>query len=196
MQLEIKNIGKQFSRQWLFKHVSFDLKDGQSMSITGRNGSGKSTLLQIIYGLVNPSEGEVHINASSNYEPHAYFSLASPYMELPWEFTIAEIHHLYTGLKKTDMSLPEFLEFSEFSTMQSQKPVKQFSSGMLQRLKTALCMCSNSSILLMDEPLTNMDRQGETWYRNCIHKIKPRICIIAGNTPAETEWADSNLQLG
>jgi ABC-type multidrug transport system ATPase subunit len=196
MQLEIKNLGKQFSRQWLFKHVSFDLSDGQSMSVTGRNGSGKSTLVQIVYGLINASEGEVHINSSNVFEPRQCFSISTPYMELPWEFSISEIHHLYASLHKTEMKLDQFLEFAEFSRDQAQRPVKQLSSGMQQRLKTALCLSSSAAILLLDEPLTNMDRQGELWYRNCISKVKDRICIIAGNNPVEYEWADLNLQLG
>lgn len=196
MQLEVRDIGKQFNRQWLFRHVSFTLRSGQSMAVTGRNGSGKSTLVQLVYGLVQASEGDIALDGRKDFEPRAYFSIASPYMELPWEFSISEIHRLYYSLGKTAMELPSFLDFSEFGKEQSKKPVKQFSSGMQQRLKTALCLASSAPVLLLDEPLTNMDRQGEVWYRNCIGLLKPRICIIAGNSPAEYEWAERNLQLG
>lgn len=195
MQLEIKNIGKQYNRQWLFRHVSFSLQNGQSLSVTGRNGSGKSTLLQVLYALVQPSEGEVAIDGNNDIEAHLHMAISSPLMELPWEFSITEIHHLYRNLHKTDMHLEQFLSFSEFSTAQADKPVKQFSSGMQQRLKTALCISSNASVVLLDEPLTNMDRHGEIWYRNCEELLKPRICIIAGNSPAEYEWAGMNLHL-
>jgi ABC-type multidrug transport system ATPase subunit len=196
MRLEIKDIGKQFNRQWLFKHVSFTLNDGQSMSITGRNGSGKSTLIQIVLGLVQASEGRVDIDGSDAFDAHHYFSICSPYMELPSEFSMTEIHDLYKALGKMSMELPSFLAFSEFTSSQAQRPVKQFSSGMQQRLKTALCIASGAPILLLDEPLTNMDKQGEIWYRNCIGLMRSRICLIAGNSSAEYEWADMNLQLG
>jgi len=195
MELEIQNIGKQYNRQWLFKNVSFKLQDGQSMSITGKNGSGKSTLVQIVYGLVQASEGEVRIDGKNQYEPYTYFAASTPYMELPWEFSISEIHKLYKDLQKTNMELDVFLAFAEFSSQQSYKPVKLFSSGMQQRLKTALCMSSNAPVLLLDEPLTNMDKQGELWYKNCIDSLKSRICIIAGNNLAEYEWANFNLQI-
>lgn len=196
MQLEIKDIGKQYNRQWLFRHVSFTLQKGESMAVTGRNGSGKSTLMQVIYGLVQASEGEVNVNGANLFDPHRYFALSSPYMELPSEFSITEIHRLYRDLRKTEMDISSFLEFSEFARTHADKPVKQLSSGMQQRLKTALCMASNSEVLLLDEPLTNIDREGETWYRNCLDIIRPRICIIAGNSEAEYAWADRTLQLG
>ncbi len=196
MRLEIDDIGKRFNGQWLFKHVSFSLEDGQSIAITGRNGSGKSTLMQVVYGLVQASEGRVMVDGAEGYEAQCHFAASSPAMELPWEFSITEIHHLYRDLQKTSMDLPAFLEFSDFAKAQADKPVKLFSSGMQQRLKTALCIASNAKVLLLDEPLANMDKHGETWYRNCISMIKPRICVIAGNNPAEYDWADKNLQLG
>jgi ABC-type multidrug transport system ATPase subunit len=196
MQLEIKDIGKQYNRQWLFRHVSFTLQKGQSMAVTGRNGSGKSTLMQVIYGLVQASEGEVHVDGVNTFDPHRHFAISSPYMELPPEFSITEIHRLYRDLGKTEMDITAFLEFSEFAQTHSHKPVKQLSSGMQQRLKTSLCMSSSAGVILLDEPLTNMDREGETWYRNCLDIIKPRICIIAGNSEAEYAWADRILKLG
>jgi ABC-type multidrug transport system ATPase subunit len=196
MHLEIRDIGKQFNRHWLFKHVSFELQEGESMAITGRNGSGKSTLMQIIYGLVQASEGEILLDRKTAYETHEYFAISSPYMDLPWEFTMTEIHELYLGLGKIKMPLNDFLEFSGFTQVQAQKPVKQFSSGMQQRFKNALCIGSGAGIILLDEPLTNMDKYGEVWYKNCLDIIHPRICIIAGNNPAEYEWAGRTLQLG
>jgi ABC-type multidrug transport system ATPase subunit len=195
MHLEIRNIGKQYNRHWLFKHVSFELQTGKSMAITGRNGSGKSTLMQIIYGLIQASEGDILLDQQKDYETHQYFSISSPYMDLPWEFTITEIYKLYAGLGKTSMPLNDFLEFSGFSQSQAHKPVKQFSSGMQQKFKNALCIGSGADIILLDEPLTNMDKQGEIWYKNCLDFIRPKICIIAGNNPAEYEWADRTLQL-
>jgi ATPase subunit of ABC transporter with duplicated ATPase domains len=92
-------------------------------------------------------------------------------------------------------SLDEFLSFSDFNKSQVNRAVKLFSSGMQQRLKTALCLSSNSPILLLDEPLTNMDAKGEDWYKNCLNDIKNKIVIIAGNNPIEYAFTNSNLQI-
>lgn len=195
MQVQINNIGKRYQNQWLFRNINLELKLGDSLSITGHNGSGKSTFMQIVYGLVQASEGEVLINGSSAYKPHEIFALSAPYLELPMEFNIEEIHDLYLRTQKINTSLEEFLSFSDFNQSQANRAVKLFSSGMLQRLKTALCLSSNSPILLLDEPLSNMDARGEDWYKNCLNDINNKIVIIAGNNPIEYAFTNSNLQI-
>ena len=195
MQLQINNIGKRYQNQWLFRNINLELKLGDSLSVTGHNGSGKSTFMQIVYGLVQASEGEVLLNSNSNYKPHEVFSLSAPYLELPMEFNLIEIHDLYKRTQKMNANLDEFLAFSDFSKVQAQRAVKLFSSGMQQRLKTALCLSSNSPILLLDEPLSNMDSKGEDWYKNCLNDINNKIVIIAGNNPIEYAFTNSNIQI-
>lgn len=195
MQLQIKDIGKRYQNQWLFRHIDLVLSIGDSLSVTGHNGSGKSTFMQVVYGLIQASEGEVLINSSSTYQAHEIFALSAPYLELPMEFNLIEIHDLYTRAQKTNVSLDAFLAFSGFSKQQGQKAIKLFSSGMQQRLKTALCLSSNSPILLLDEPLSNMDSQGENWYKNCLNDLQDKMIIIAGNNPLEYALTQSNLHI-
>jgi ABC-type multidrug transport system ATPase subunit len=193
--LELQNIGKKLNDRWLFKSVNLTMQTGQSLSITGRNGSGKSTLLQIIYGLTQATEGQVLLDGKSDFEPSKVMSATAPSMELPMDFSIRELHQLSFSLKKMDLSLEEFSDFAMFSNRELNRPVKHFSSGMLQRLKTAFCIQSGSPVILLDEPLTNMDVYGEKWYLNCQGLLKTRICIVAGNTPAEVAWTDRNLEI-
>jgi ABC-type multidrug transport system ATPase subunit len=196
MQLDVVNIGKHYNHQWLFKDISFSLQKGQSMAITGKNGSGKSTLLQIVYGLVQADEGKVLFNQNTLSEMHNIFAISSPYMELPMDFSINEIFGLYADLGKTKMNLQDFLDYSKFSQKQSIKSVKYFSSGMLQRLKTALCLVSENPILLLDEPLSNMDKQGEEWYKNCFEKVMTsKIIIVASNHPVEYEFTQFKIDI-
>lgn len=195
VSLSLNNIGKRYRGQWLFRHISLDLRSGDSLSVTGKNGSGKSTLLQIIYGLVQPGEGEVLVGGEQHARADRIFAFTSPYLELPGEFSISEILELYRGIGKMKMSDEMFLEYSMFSKVQADGPVRHFSSGMLQRLKTALCLASDAGILLMDEPLTNMDANGELWYKNCVADLKDRIVIVAGNNPAEYDFTKGNLRI-
>lgn len=195
MELSLQNIGKKYQGHWLFKEINLSLQSGQSLSITGHNGSGKSTLMQVVYGLIQPSEGQVLIDGKADFEPHAMMSLSSPYMELPMEFSIKELHQLYGNLNKLTLSYDQFIEQSMFSVKDGNKPVKHFSSGMQQRLKTALCLYSVAPIILLDEPLTNMDAAGEKWYKNCLSEVKDKICLVAGNQGAEIDWTDKNLSI-
>ncbi len=195
MELTLEHIGKKYQGHWLFKDINLSLHSGQSLSITGKNGSGKSTLMQVVYGLIQASEGKVLIDGKSDFQAHNIMALSSPYMELPMEFTIKELHQLYFNLNKLTQSYEQFIENAMFSVKDGGKPVKHFSSGMQQRLKTAFCLYSSAPVILLDEPLTNMDATGEKWYKNCLSEVKHKICLVAGNQGAEIDWADKNLTI-
>jgi ABC-type multidrug transport system ATPase subunit len=195
LELTLDNIGKKYQGHWLFKDINLSLSSGQSLSVTGKNGSGKSTLMQVVYGLVQASEGKVLIDGNADFEAHVSMAMSSPYMDLPMEFSIREIHQLYGGLKKIDKPLDLFCHDALFASKDADKPVKYFSSGMLQRLKTAFCLYSTAPIILLDEPLTNMDATGEKWYKNCLIEVKHKICLVAGNQGAEIDWTDKNLSI-
>lgn len=195
MKLTLENIGKKYNRQWLFKGITINLESGDSLAITGVNGAGKSTLLQIIFGLIQPSEGIIRLNGKEDYNAHLHFSIASPYMELPNEFSIREIRSLHEKLGKLNMSENEFLTYARFDAKDALKPVKLFSSGMTQRLKTALCMASLADIILLDEPLTNMDAFGEAWYKENLYRLEDKIAIVAGNNPQEYQWTNRHISI-
>ena len=195
MELTLDHIGKKYQGHWLFKEIHLSLQSGQSLSITGKNGSGKSTLMQVVYGLVQASEGKVLVDGSEHFKPHEVMALSSPYLELPMEFSVREIHQLYLNTGKITLAYANFIDNAMFSARDGDKPLKYFSSGMLQRLKTAFCMYSEASIILLDEPLTNMDAAGEKWYQNCLSDIRHKICLVAGNQGAEIDWADRNLSI-
>lgn len=194
--LKVENIGKHYLSQWLFRNISFSLNTGESIAITGHNGSGKSTLLQIVYGLVQQSEGAVFFNERSIEKPELVFSVTTPSLELPMDFSMNDILKLYQSLNKISMDSDVFGLQSMFSNKQMKQPLKNFSSGMLQRFKTALCLYSDSPILLLDEPLSNMDSNGEKWYQNCINEIKEnKIILFAGNQKNEIELATNLIEI-
>ncbi|MES2619137.1 MAG: ATP-binding cassette domain-containing protein [Bacteroidota bacterium] len=195
MQLTLQNVGKHYNHQWLFRNVSFNLNTGESIAILGKNGSGKSTLLQIIFGLVKASEGRVDMDQSIDKD-HQYFSLTSPLMALPQEFSINELLAYQQQLKKITLTNDEFLEKAMFSKKEADLQIGLFSSGMQQRLKTALCLFSVSPVKLLDEPLSNMDKDGEIWYSNCMKDvIKGHIVIVASNDSSEYNLIQKTINL-
>ncbi|MDI1234792.1 MAG: ABC transporter ATP-binding protein [bacterium] len=196
MHLKINKIGKHYNQQWLFRNISFDLAGGDKIAILGRNGTGKSTLLQIIYGLIEPAEGDIELNNEFIAQPHLLFNYTSPLMVLPLEFTIHEIHAHQTQVGKMKLPIEFFLDYAAFTMKQSTQPIQFFSSGMLQRLKTALCLGGNGKIKLLDEPLSNMDKEGEKWYLNCMDKLNPEdILIVASNDASEYHTIENHITL-
>ena len=71
MNIQLTNAGKRFNRDWIFRHLDYNFKQGVSYAITGPNGSGKSTLLQTIAGAIAPSEGKIEYfeHTVSNGQP-------------------------------------------------------------------------------------------------------------------------------
>lgn len=199
MKITLENIGRRFNREWIFKQVSYEFKTGGRYAILGPNGSGKSTLLQLIAGNLTPSEGAIsyshqgnNIDVESIYQ---HISLAAPYLELIEEFTLLEIIDFHfsfkTYLAGTDQhSLIELLGFERARN----KALKNFSSGMKQRVKLALAICSDTPVLLLDEPTANLDKQGISWYLELVERYAAdRMIIVCSNQEHEYQFCDKHL---
>jgi ABC-type multidrug transport system ATPase subunit len=168
MNISLQNIGRRFNKQWIFKGIDFQFEQDQKYAILGPNGSGKSTLLSILLGNLSPSEGKLtYLNPDEVKveEIYQYISFAAPYLDLIEEFTLQEtiaFHFQFKGYSE-GLNAASVLELLGLQKSQD-KALKHFSSGMKQRTKLALACCSNSPILLLDEPTSNLDAQGVNWY--------------------------------
>ncbi|MTI30642.1 ATP-binding cassette domain-containing protein [Cytophagales bacterium RKSG123] len=202
MEIELKGLGKRFSRDWIFKDLDLFLKHDQSWAVTGPNGSGKSTLLQVISGYAPPTHGKINYFDSNQNEinPAEFYqqiSIATPYLELVEEFTLKELLHFHfhfkkmkSGLKITDLIHIMYLDKA------IHKQIKYFSSGMKQRLKLGLAFFSTSSVLFLDEPTTNLDFKGIDWYQENLEKVlNGRLVIICSNQPTEYEQCNHLIDI-
>jgi len=185
MKIELNNIGKKYNDNWIFEDLNIQFESGNIYPIIGNNGSGKSTLLQIISGYVTPNEGNISyiqndIIPIENWYKH--LSIAAPYLDLFEEFTIDESINLHIKLKKLELSKESILSEIEL-TKHRGKTLKQLSSGMRQRVKLALAIYSETSVILLDEPCSNLDVKWTNWYNEALAKtLENRIVIICSNS--------------
>ncbi len=197
MTIELQNIGKKFNKDWIFRNLNYEFKSGNSYAVIGHNGSGKSTLLQIISGFVLPTEGLV---VSSEYENNSLYqqiSIAAPYLELVEEMTAMEFLKFHQQFKSfiDNISLPQILEEVQLSKA-ADKQIRYFSSGMKQRLKLAQAFFSDTKILLLDEPTSNLDKQGISLYLQLIKKYSNnRLVIICSNDETEYSFCNEKLEI-
>ena len=199
MKISLKNIGKKFNKDWLFKNLNYTFNINESYAITGLNGSGKSTLLQIISGFVMPTEGEIFTDDIQLVDEHFYKknSIATPYLELIEEMTATEFLNFHLQFKKyiNNISTKEILEQVQLANA-AQKQIRYFSSGMRQRLKLAQAFFSDTSILLLDEPCTNLDKQGIALYHQLIKNYSSnRLIIICSNDEIEYNFCNHILDI-
>ncbi len=193
MSLSLVNIAKKFQKDWIFRNVSYTFQIPGTYVIQGANGSGKSTLLKLISSFLSPSEGkqELKINEKKieleNWNEHITY--AAPYFELINEMYLTEFLAFYTKFKplQKDISITEFIEIAYLEDS-SEKLIKNFSSGMKQRLRLALAWLSESSIILLDEPISNLDKKGIAWYKDLANTYSKNKLVIVCSNNIEDEY--------
>jgi ABC-type multidrug transport system ATPase subunit len=190
LQITLENIGKKFRKEWIFRNVNLQFKAGQNYTFVGPNGSGKSTLLQVLSGILPQTEGDIVYKKNNQIidvdDIYREIVIAAPYLELVEEFTLFESIEFHYKFKKSTLnSYDDLIELLNFSQHRD-KTIKNFSSGMKQRLKLGLAFHSESDIILLDEPTSNLDAQGLDWYLSQIEKhTQNRLLIICSNQPHE-----------
>lgn len=200
MKIEASNIGKRYNRDWIFKNVSISVESCSTLAITGANGSGKSTLLQVLSSLTVPTIGTVSFFTDSvkmnDSELYKYISYVSPYQEIIEEMTLAELLLFHQSFKQ--ISIKESTTFAAYCGINKgqNKEIRYFSSGMKQRVKLGLALLSDTPLLFLDEPTSNLDEQGSNWYVNEVTKlIGKKTIVIASNIHEEYAFAKQVLRI-
>lgn len=201
MKIILDNIGKRYNNNWIFRNVNYCFNNKASYALTGNNGSGKSTLLMLVYNFITISQGKIFYyknNQLINDDAVANeIAFTAPYLELPEEFTLAEMLHFHFKLVKPITHYNENTVLLESGLAGNEKKqIKAFSSGMKQRLKLILCLFSNTPLLILDEPTTNLDEHGIAWYKQLMAKQKgTRTIIVASNQTYEYDFCDNMISM-
>ena len=200
MNISLNNVGRRFNKEWIFRNLSTEFSSGNSYAILGPNGSGKSTLLSVLTGSLSPSEGEISFSDTKDIPVeniYKYISLAAPYLELVEAFTLREIIDFHFKFKNFASGIDTKKLIGILGLEKAaNKQIKYFSSGMKQRTKLALACCTDTPILFLDEPTSNLDVQGINWYRELIENFgKGRLTIIGSNQIQEYDFCTNQIQI-
>lgn len=202
MRITMSGVAKQFSREKVFTGVDHVFEAGSRTALLGPNGSGKSTLLQVVAGALVPTKGTVeHALGEKPMEQDRVYrevSIAAPYLDLYEDLSLREAIATHArfkpflpGITVKDVASTAYLE------PHLEKPVSNFSSGMKQRLKLALAILSDTPLLLLDEPATNLDAEGIAWFRELLMRnVEGRTLLVASNRQAEeTFGCESSVEI-
>ncbi len=203
LTLKSENIAKVYNRKTIFEHVSFLIQDGSSFAITGKNGSGKSTLIKILCGVLSPTKGIVQLNIDgisiSHPDFYPHIGLVSPYINLYEEFSAEENLQFIKKVRRlnsdSDKRVEELLkEFGIYD--HRKKEVKNYSSGMKQRLKYCAALLHEPALLVLDEPSSNLDEYGIEAVRNRMKlQMQNGALIFATNDKDDLRFADTIFSL-
>ena len=202
MTISLSDAGKRFNYDWIFRHFTYTFRTGNRYAIVGPNGSGKSTLLQVIAGYSWLSEGtQIATDADGKQIPDDKLfekvAIAAPYLEVVEEMTLLEFlafqkefHPYQTGYN------PETI--CERLGLQSarHKQIRYFSSGMKQRVKLGQALFAAKSVVLLDEPCTNLDADGISLYHELIEELsREKLIIICSNDENEIRSCNERIDI-
>ncbi len=201
MTISLSDAGKRYNRDWIFRHFNYVFNAGESYAITGPNGSGKSTLLQVLGGAIMVNEG-IYNWETENIQVYLekiyrYISISAPYLELIEEMNFTEFIDFHNGFKPFLPGM-ENLQIAEKVGLSKsiKKQIRYYSSGMKQRLKLAQCILSDTPVILLDEPCTNLDADGISLYHQLIEEFgKGRTIVVSSNDEVEYHFCKTRINV-
>jgi ABC-type multidrug transport system ATPase subunit len=193
MTISLNQVGKRYQQHWVFRGLDYTFETGKQYAILGANGSGKSTLLRMLAGMQSPNKGTIEYNinnTSLNTEKlFHHVSFCAPGMDIIEEMSLKEFLAFHFTFKKMldGFTIDGIIEAMGLQKV-SHKFIHDFSSGMKQRVKLAQAFFTQTSLLLLDEPCSNLDLHGVQTYQDWLRQYAAnRLVIIASNDEREYE---------
>lgn len=193
--LAVKNVDKNFGRFKALNNINFELGQG-IYGLLAPNGAGKTTLIKMLTTLLFPSKGEILFNGTD------IFKLDEKYREvlgyLPQDFGYYKNYSpkkylSYIGALKgmsraaVKNRIDELLKLVALDHV-TDKKMKKFSGGMLQRVGIAQAMLNDPQILILDEPTAGLDPKERVRFRNLLTELaRDRIVILSTHIVSDVE---------
>ncbi len=197
MHLQVEKIYKKYNRRYILKNISFTAKQGQGIAITGPNGSGKTTLIKILTQIVRPDKGVLkYYRGKEQLAPeniNRHIGLIGPYLQLYQELTAYENLRFISELRKVSHADRRIRELAGSVGLEKHmhRPVHTYSSGMKQRLKYLFALMGDPDFLFVDEPTSNLDKEGISWvYQLLDDWKKDKVLVFATNDEQDLNYAD------
>jgi ABC-type multidrug transport system ATPase subunit len=176
--IEVNGLTKRYGKLTAIDDISFHVRAGETFALLGPNGSGKSTILKCLAGLVLADSGRVRIRdievRGNRRAVNGLLSYLPQRVTFEENLTARELLHFYCRLRRlsldrADQVLKQFaFGFDGFQN----KPVGEFSGGMIQRLGIAIAFLPDAPLLILDEPAVSLDPEGAVRFREVTESLK------------------------
>ncbi|MCP4718820.1 MAG: ABC transporter ATP-binding protein [Desulfobacteraceae bacterium] len=184
--ITFENISFSYHKRKILEDVNLTVKEGEFASIVGPNGGGKTTLLKLMLGLIKPDTGKVRIFGKSPEQAREKIGYMPQYAHLDMNFPATVLDVVLMGRlaqkklwfskqdrQKAAIAIDEVDMASYINTGFS-----ELSGGQKQRVLIARALCSNPSILLLDEPTANVDHETEVNLFSILQKLNNDMTIL------------------
>lgn len=203
MELELKNVSKEFSGVHAVSRVSFSMKKGV-YGLLGVNGAGKTTLMRMLCTLIQPTVGKILWNGKNILELGADYRNVLGYLPQDFGFYpdltiheymmyIASIKGIRQGTaRKRTRQLLSQVGLAKYE----KRKMKTLSGGMVRRVGIAQAMLNNPQILILDEPTAGLDPNERIRFRNLISELsEDRLVLLSTHIVSDVEFIANQIML-
>ncbi len=174
--VEVNQLCKAFGQERVLTNVNLTLEAGKIHGIIGRNGSGKTVLMKCVCGFLRPNHGQVTvfgrvIGKDCDFAPDTGMLIETPGF-LPHETGLSNLLWLARLGKGASKRRVQELIGQVGLDPKLRKPVNHYSLGMRQRLGIAQALLDDPSLLILDEPMNGLDKQGVREIRQLLLSLK------------------------
>lgn len=180
--IEIENLSKTIKKQQILNHINLHLERGKVYGFVGRNGSGKSMLFKAICGFISPNEGQIKVGGKQigvdvDFPDSTGVIIEKPGL-IPY-MTAFENLKTFASIRNVidDQQIREVLDLVEIDPS-STKKIRAFSLGMKQRVGIAQAIMENPELLILDEPMNGLDREGVEHIKQILRQMHDNGCTI------------------
>ncbi len=202
-ELQVERLSKRFGLRSILADLTFTLSVGDVLAVTGRNGSGKSTLLKILANVAEHTSGSVRWTLDgtplNDEQFPSYLGYVAPYLQLYGEFAAWEHIELVQQMRGRTFDPQRAAELFELFELTPRRydSIDTYSSGMAQRVKFICALIHDPPILLLDEPMSNLDTRGIATMRQLVLAQRSnRITVIATNEEEDVKLCTKRLMVG
>ena len=165
--VKLENAGVYKSSKWLVKGISFEVNNGQIVTLIGPNGSGKTTTAKMILNILNADEGLV----TSNTNKMAYVPQK---INIDWTMPLRVIDFMKITSSINNAQITEALALTGVEKLLYDE-IHNLSGGEFQRVLIARAVAKKPELLVLDEPVQGVDFNGEIALYNLIKKISDKL---------------------
>lgn len=165
--VKLENAGVQRTSKWLVKGISFEISQGQIVTLIGPNGSGKTTTAKIILNIMNADEGQI----TRNTDKMAYVPQK---INIDWTMPLRVIDFMKITNNLNDNQVIESLTTTGVDKLLYNQ-IHNLSGGEFQRVLIARAIAKKPDLLVLDEPVQGVDYNGEIALYNLIKKISVNL---------------------